>query len=150
MAETHETIADIIAHKRQQAAYIVQIAQGKRNACRDKLEDEARDIRREADRLEAALKRERGNAAKLREALEKLYDQICHGETERHVAANRQMIRAALDTPLRNSDMGTAEEQFKRHSKWCARTRDFSCAATMCRKCFANWSQKPYEEGDDK
>jgi hypothetical protein len=45
-----------------------------------------------------------GDCAKLREALENLYDQICHGETEQHVAANRQMIRAALSAPPRNCD----------------------------------------------
>lgn len=55
---------------------------------------------------------------------------------------------AALDEPLRNCEVGTAEEQFKRHSKWCATTRDFSCADTMCRKCFADWSQMPYEKGE--
>lgn len=58
--------------------------------------------------------------------------------------------KAALAEPLRNCEVGTAEEQFKRHSKWCTTTRDFSCADTMCRKCFADWSQMPYKkEGEE-
>ena len=103
---------------------------------------------------------------KLREALEKCAnwgEQIdCQlGSSDETVYAFRderclahnisECARAALAEPVKNCEVGTAEEQFKRHSKWCARTRDFSCAATMCRKCFANWAQMPYdEEGDDK
>jgi hypothetical protein len=52
---------------------------------------------------------------------------------------------AVINEPLKNCDIGTAEEQLKRHSKWCATSKDFSCAPTMCRKCFANWSQMPYD-----
>lgn len=59
MAKENETIADIIAEKRREANYIVQVAQVKCHKRRDKAEDEARDIRREADRLEAAHRRER-------------------------------------------------------------------------------------------
>lgn len=72
-----ETIADIIAEKRREANYIVQVAQGKCHTRRDKAEDEARDIRREADRLEAAHKRERGDCAKLREALKLCLRGMC-------------------------------------------------------------------------
>ena len=57
-----------------------------------------------------------------------------------------EIAKEALSEPLKNCDIGTAEEQLKRHSKWCATSKDFSCAPTMCRKCFADWSQIPYEE----
>ena len=56
--DRQKTIADIITEKRREANYIVQVAQGKHHTRRDKAEDEARDIRREADRIEAAWRRE--------------------------------------------------------------------------------------------
>lgn len=60
-----------------------------------------------------------------------------------------EIAKEALSEPLKNCDIGTVEEQLKRHAKVCATTKDFSCALTMCRKCFADWSQMPYE-GDDE
>jgi hypothetical protein len=54
-------------------------------------------------------------------------------------------VKSAISLPRRNCDVGTAEEQVSRHSKWCAKSRDFSCAPSMCRKCYAKWSQMPYE-----
>ena len=56
-------------------------------------------------------------------------------------------IDGILDIPKRNCDVGTAEEQVARQRKWCVAKRDFSCDSTMCRKCFADWGQMPYEEG---
>lgn len=50
----------------------------------------------------------------------------------------------------RNCDIGTAEEQVARQKRWCATTRDYSCADIMCRSCFAKWSQMPYKEVGDK
>ena len=77
MADTHETIADIIAEKRRQADEIERDCAEKMNRgemVSDRYVREfVADIRREADRLEAAHRRERGNAAKLREALEKIH-----------------------------------------------------------------------------
>lgn len=99
----NETIADIIAWLRLprdgENGYLA--------AWRDEI----------ADRLEAALKRERGDCAKLRDALKNLYDQICHGETEQHVAANRQMIRAALAAPQRNCDRFDGDYKML-HTAW--------------------------------
>jgi hypothetical protein len=102
MADTHETSADIIAEMRRRIAVKMSDAWYTQE-----------EWRKLCDRLEAAWKRESGDCAKLREALENLYDQICHGETEQHVAANRQMIRAALSAPPRNCDrFATADEAF--------------------------------------
>lgn len=61
MAE-HETISDIIAKKRTLAAEMEK-ALGDQHSSVEMLKDDA-------DRLEAALKRERGDCAKLREALD--------------------------------------------------------------------------------
>lgn len=55
---------------------------------------------------------------------------------------------AALAEPLKNCEVGTAKELVERHYKWCETTRDFSCANSICRKCFADWSQMPYEKGE--
>lgn len=127
MADTHETSADIIAEMRLGATgdmpFAYRIGRPDR-IVEYKTEDGKKYVQRStviesvtidelADRLEAAYRREFGDCAKLREALENLYDQICHGETEQHVAANRQMIRAALAAPPRNCDrFATADEAF--------------------------------------
>lgn len=57
------------------------------------------------------------------------------------------VVNSALAKPLRNCDVGNAEEQLKRHSKYCKTSKDFSCAPMMCRKCYADWSQMIFEKG---
>ena len=57
----------------------------------------------------------------------------------------KMILQDALAEPLRNCEVGTAEEQYVRHTKWCNKNKDYSCAATMCRECFAKWAQTPYE-----
>jgi hypothetical protein len=50
----------------------------------------------------------------------------------------------ALAEPVMNCEVGTAKEQVERHKKWC---NGNVCLFThSCRICFANWSQKPYNE----
>jgi hypothetical protein len=77
MADTQETIADIIAEKRRLAEHIrnnlstVPVRQWEQQSEIKALEDEA-------DRLEAALRRERGDAAKLRGALTKVKEWMEH------------------------------------------------------------------------
>lgn len=55
-------------------------------------------------------------------------------------------IDKALAEPPRNCDVGTPDEWYERHSKWCANERRKDCAATMCRKCFADFLNKPYQK----
>ena len=91
------------------------------------------------------------NAAAMREALDQLYEQICYGETEQNVVANRQMIRAALAAPPRNCDVGTAEEQVKRFMRYCnsrvCNRRDCACGyeELFRHKCALKWAQMPYK-----
>ncbi len=66
-------------------------------------------------------------------------------------------IEAALAAPTRNCDVGTADEQEARHSKWCCHygidgTKDVPCAHPdmECSLCVLRWSQMPYEHGDTK
>lgn len=50
----------------------------------------------------------------------------------------------AYEEPLRNCDVGTSEEQAKRHRDWC--NSNVCKCASSCKICFAKWSQMPYEE----
>ena len=54
----------------------------------------------------------------------------------------------AYEEPLRNCDVGTAEEQIKRHRAYC-KDPNMMCgrsSSLVCRKCFAEWAQMPYEK----
>lgn len=60
-------------------------------------------------------------------------------------------IDAALDSPPRNCDVGTAEEQEKRHDKFCNATchgmSGYHCEyAPRCVLCFSVWAQMEYKE----
>lgn len=60
-----------------------------------------------------------------------------------------EAVKQALDAPPRNCDVGTADEQSKRHVGWCDRLNH--CSRThSCRECFAKWAQMPYKEGGAK
>lgn len=75
MVDTHETVADIIAEKRRRADEIERDCAEKMKRGEMVSDCYARelvaDIRREADRLEAAHKRERVTCARMREACAK-------------------------------------------------------------------------------
>lgn len=60
------------------------------------------------------------------------------------------VLNSTLAKPLRNCDVGDANEQIKRHKKWCATSKDFSCSVSMCRECYAKWAQMTYVEGAKK
>jgi len=137
MAETHETIADIIAEKRTLADGL-EHEMAKQKECKELMiaHRTAQAIidsnRREADRLEAAHKLELsknasknradfgqlGDAAKLREALSKFcaYSAVVlnTGMFNRvHLEALLNMAKAALAAPPRNCDrFATADEAF--------------------------------------
>ena len=58
--------------------------------------------------------------------------------------------KAALAEPLRNCDVGTAEEQAKRFEKFCKdnQTSSGSCSECKiwdCPRCELTWGQMPYE-----
>ena len=74
-----------------------------------------------------------------------------------------QAAKAALTTPPRNCDVGTAEEQHARFVSYCDRCdcpmgcdhrKSFigvlkpECASIL--KCFTRWAQMPYKEGGAK
>lgn len=98
-----------------------------------------------------------GNAAKMREALEKIRSNLTmtyqSEEEERNLIVEAFNIAGeALAAPPRNCDVGTAEEQFKRFLAFCHReSRGCQhCPASKTRlrgtsNCDLAWAQMPYE-----
>ena len=163
-----ETIADIVAEMRKD------IAEGTVGIWSDFGGEIARGY---ADRIEAAYNFEReavcenyshvGNAEKMREALLEI-QLACYkagGAMGYDVACGiiKSKSHAALSSPPRNCDVGTAEEQERRWRSNCgsgipnckhckvyeqARKSGFVDDKNMIRfDCRFIWSQMPYEEG---
>ena len=181
MEGKNETIADIVAEKRRRADEIERDVSAKMKSGEMVSDQYAREVienlRREADRIEAAHKREVqdaldtggyveacrarkksvGNAAKLREVVE-LCDKIIHDGT---IVCNcdivdeaRIKIKEVLSAPPRNCDVGTAEVQAKRKMAFCDKQQgcgncSLNKVATLT-QCALAWAQMPYEEGGSK
>ena len=178
MDETQETIADIVAAMREIAKEPECVAPTGLNHLADRIEDAAK---REREEVEAAYRsllsdavmagkigvdgRPVGNAAAMREALEKIasypvVDENCECPECVRQREIRTIARAALSAPPRNCDVGTVEEQEKRFDAYCA--KQGSCQ--RCKDCVAlewrdtndpwrrvlQWAQMPYEEGGAK
>lgn len=110
------------------------------------------------------------NAAAMREALVQvsriaveMTRKTITGEPEDRKTVDRWALRlcdiacAALSAPPRNCDVGTAEEQDARHSKWCRKygidgDMEVACAHQdmNCTLCALRWAQMPYGEGGAK
>ena len=106
------------------------------------------------DRLDAAHKRERerGNAAKLREALKAIVG-LCAGlmpTWDGAVGRIKDMAEAALAAPARNCDVGTVEEQSRRCFAFCNQYICKDCPCNTIGRCTLVWAQMPYEEGGAK
>ena len=100
---------------------------------------------------------------KLREACANIAEYarsaMCH-TTDAHVLGYLNQIegwaKAALAEPVKNCDVGTAEEQAKRFEEYCEsevckRKRCKSRAKALCiERCALEWAQMPYEEGGAK
>ena len=159
MSERQETIADIIAEMRGQAGN----------------DGYPLDIKHYSDRLEAAHKREIdgpkkqvGNAAKLREALEHIVRVGTYGSMERDDLCGRCLEKmfarcnhdgtcwvdkaiTALAAPPRNCDIGTTTEQSDRMRHFCLYDQG-GCGGCSrrnkgmtFRECVIDWGQMPYE-----
>lgn len=176
--EKQETIADIVKEMRQaeETWHRSEIAQLPTQY-----------LKEWSDRIEAAAKRERevgaeaaqicgeigemigreatrekssqvGNAAKIREALERIRKELIYDSCRRTITKFHDIIcevsYSALSAPPRNCDVGTSEEQDARHSKWCRRYGidgdiEVACAHKdmSCTLCALRWAQMPYEKG---
>ena len=124
---------------------------------------EERELLREAaasEMLEGATiidNRGQRNAAAMREALVRIHNLTNSLDEECGVdpVDIRDIARSALAVPLRQCDVGSADEQLRRWRKFC---KNFhycvDCPADkkdgISADCFANWSQIPYYKGDEK
>lgn len=95
---------------------------------------------------------------KMREALENsngLLEELAAmgewGESAREQIAENN---AALAEPVRNYEVGTAEEQAERYMNFChnyPKCTGCPCVGRMqYHKCEFAWAQMPYEEGGDR
>lgn len=183
MADTKETHADIIAEMRgarTEFPFVYLIGEPDTPEVIDFRTKEIIDprkinirrvtVKELADRLEVAIKRERGDAAKLREVCEKMLDLLTAEGfedggmsielDEKQVIMWRTRFRAALAAPPRNCDVGTAAEQEVRFDGFCMAHKEISeqglkvcsdnCPLVKKGFCDLHWAQMPYEEGGAK
>ncbi len=162
MSERQETVDDIIAEKRRRAEEIERDCAEKMKRGEMVSDCYARelvaDIRREADRLEAAHRRERGNSAALREALEAaelglFWWQSGSMNRDKHRALIAT-IKAALAAPPRNCDIYFTEEAVGAAT---VTVRDCGACSRIdmeapCVFCMVRWLLAPAQEkeGDAK
>ena len=94
-------------------------------------------------------------SGKQREALKEIHCQISNrlngnlSETKMLLDI-KNIINKALAEPLRNCDVGTAEEQYRRFFE-CCKMRKMPCLRSYdygCAKCYSRWSQMPYESSE--
>lgn len=155
----NETIADIIAEKREMADALESATSRDRTAEQQETID---DLRTDADRVEAAFERDRtsrrsikipievvpelvGNAAAVREALEllnQLFDSCVLGTHSEMTADEMDKVdelyfktKAALAAPPRQCDIGTAEEQAGRFAKVCTANSKDGVRGLCSEKC---------------
>lgn len=69
-----------------------------------------------------------------------------HHLTEDDAKECLEVVEAALAEPLRNCEVGTAEEQAKRFDVYCHTGGHLCSALDTCSECVIAWTQKPYEE----
>lgn len=124
------------------------------------------------DRLEAAHKREVetsratsekssavGNAAKIREALERLREWALmdlnenafiadsSGNYMKFIKGTIEIVNAALSSPPRNCDVGMSFEQVKRFEEYCKAHKCKTCPMgySSMQACVIHWSQISYK-----
>ena len=127
----------------------------------------AESINRWATRLAAACEQsvtdcnQLNNTAAMREALNAIKDTLdewrSNGEMMEHWQYSELfgIANAALSEPIRNCDVGTAEEQAERFDYFCYnhRSREKGCGDCPLLDggpCELAWAQMPYEEGGAK
>ena len=73
-----------------------------------------------------------------------------YGSCYEEMANALDKAKAALADPIRNCDVGTAEEQLKRFNKFCFPIKCSECQLHTdedSHDCIFRWAQMPYEEG---
>lgn len=95
-------------------------------------------------------------SSKLREALEEAHTLLkeihsAYSDSQGDISIYQlrkviAVVEAALDEPLRNCDVGTAEEQDERFDKFCESHTNCAHCPLKGTQCSLVWSQMPYEE----
>ncbi len=148
MAQTQETVA--AKREIEKLNSVIQATVSRSDAEIDRLRREIAELRKQI-----------GNAAAMRKALEAARDLLlpqCNGGTAfaRACGETVNKIMDALAKPPRNCDVGTAGEQYNRFDEFCM--RHYKEGNVMkCGQCpfseptckFA-WAQMPYTEGGAK
>jgi hypothetical protein len=99
-------------------------------------------------------KKEQPMSSKMREALEKCTRRLdaitsyLPMEFRKYVFADIKEAKEALAEPVRNCDVGTAEEQEGRFLDFCDSHDSCMKCPLIGTVCEIRWSQMPYEEGD--
>jgi hypothetical protein len=62
----------------------------------------------------------------------------------------RTQIKQALAEPLRNCDVGTAEEQAERFEAYCDSHTNCAYCPLKGQQCVLAWAQMPYEKGGEE
>ena len=101
---------------------------------------------------------EASNVKAMREALENISEYAkaaaCHTEDAHLLGYLKQIegwAEAALSTPPRNCDVGTAHEQEMRLEEFCdSHECNIDCPLSNYNCSQLSWAQMPYEEGDSK
>ena len=114
-----------------------------------------REAARRSDERTAEKSSSVGNAAAMREALLEasiaLSDATHHHMTEDDAKECLSVVNASLSAPLRNCDVGTAEEQNNRFLKFCESLDcERYCPLFKAESCELAWAQMPYDEGGAK
>ena len=154
MASENETVDDIVKEKRDTADEAE--LKGKNTF----LFDLAKMLREEANRIEAASKRECeatrekssqvGNAAKMREAVETISK--CDISKEEDCYTLYRVCEAALAAPPRNCDMfENTKKAYSRFRKFCRGHFCVDCQYRKCKKssiCFGVWLLDDWLDND--
>lgn len=93
----------------------------------------------------------------MREALESISARASVGgefDPQAYLDEIREIAEKALAAPPRNCDVGTADEQFNRHDKYCnlqptCRKYLRENVPSTCIWCFAKWAQQPYKAAQE-
>lgn len=66
-----------------------------------------------------------------------------NAETAKYMNDIISIVTSTLPNPIRNRDLGTQEEQFKRFQDYCHTGK---CLSGNCYYCRNKWDNLPYEE----
>lgn len=93
--------------------------------------------------------------SKIREAFRAVYNSLCDHEIvypKERWRLLEIMDAALLEQPVRNCEVGTAEEQYKRFRDYCYSKRCESLITpnTLGSEVAFAWAQMPYKEGETR